>query len=696
VEALFMNDLPTVQVVIPLHHKGGARGNDLELRLALRSLARHFRQPFEVTVVARKLPPWLTGARLIECRGGLKSALQAAADAYPDGFFWYYDDTCLIRDTVADEMKITSASPGWRSEHQTGWSAQLEEIRARLVSEGYEARDYSRQHGPYWFDRGMVSEAFSDWEGMAGKFPFESWILSKRKWPYRLGAVKQYYGDFNSHPGPHHYFINFNGRGFSDKLIAHLQSRFPRPSRFENDAGDRGRTVEVHTIRYGDAWWLRACSKTLDDWAERHGHKLRVWGPGDIPDGYPSAKFCEIDMLREFLAGKSDWLIYVDADVYVKDDAPAHPFGEVKDGFHIRPDIQESRGVRAWPRWVRRRIPDPENIRHGWVYRNAGVWACDRGAAREMLAVIEAPFFEGYMEQHQWNWWLASAASRGMKVVDLPKAWNSYPRESDASDRFLHLAGRRKASKWRDLVARGLIPVASSKPRILMKTFDDSPYAFTGHDNGWDTDDLHIHLLHEVAKLPTGTPPGQRVAVEVGSFRGRSTAALVEAVNQGFIDHLHVVEVRPTASLRKVIGMCADPSKVTLHTTAYWDLKIGPADVVFIDGDHRWPAVGDTLRALTWGAKILCLHDTQAWPRMKDLWGSHIAGRLLKDAPGRHWFEDAVDREGLRTFRGFLVSAEEGIDLSSVRALAEAFDASGTDPADSAEDEEGEEESEDA
>jgi hypothetical protein len=74
-----------------------------------------------------------------------------------------------------------------------------------------------------------------------------------------------------------------------------------------------------------------------------------------------------------------------------------------------------------------------------------------------------------------------------------------------------------------------------------------------------------------------------------------------------------------------------------------------------------------TLRALTWGAKVLCLHDTQAWPKMKDLWGSHMAARMLKQMPGREWIEDAVDRDGLRTFRGLLVSAEAGIDLGPLR-----------------------------
>ena len=90
--------------------------------------------------------------------------------------------------------------------------------------------------GLYWFDKAMVDEAFVDWVGMAGKFPWESWILSKRDWPRRHGVVKQYYGPFKNEPGAGSFFLNYNDTGNTRDLRAFLDRSFPSPCRFENTA----------------------------------------------------------------------------------------------------------------------------------------------------------------------------------------------------------------------------------------------------------------------------------------------------------------------------------------------------------------------------------------------------------------------------------------------------------------------------
>lgn len=657
-------------IVIPLHHGGGKFKDDSELRFALRSIAANFSEDsYKVAIVGRRLPSWVRNVKFIEQRAkGLKTALKMAAEAFPAGFHWFYDDCCLLRKITAAEMKVTPCSRGW-SKANTSWARKLEAIRQRLVDEGRKAWDYSRPHGPYWFDKSMIDEAFRDWPGMDGKLPFESWILSKRDWPRRHSGYKQYYGAFRGAPGDQQQFLNYNNAGFTDELRAWLSERFPDPCPFEAVPGDppprRKIKLQVHTLRFGESWWVKACVPSLDQWCSRWGHDLQVWKEGDIDPSYPAAKFCEVDMLKRFLESDAEWMIYVDADVFVHPTAPEHPDLDRAFGFLIRHD-RPSKFSRHFPKWCARHFGDRDHVAPRWTYCNAGVWACDRLAAKQLLANISPPYIECVQEQHHWNWWLALAQRDGMVVQNLPPAWNAWPAENDPAA-FFHLCGRKKSLKWNSLVERGLIPSPTPEKPSLMTTFDFSPFSFTEHPNGWDTDDMHIHLLHLAAGLPTGTPGGKRVAVEIGAFRGKSTSALITALNQGKIDHLHVVEIKPTDSLRQVLAMADDPRKVTLHTTAYWDLQIGPADFVFVDGDHRWPAVGDTLRALTWGAKILCLHDTQAWPRMKDLWGSHMAARMLKDMPGRTWIEDAVDRSGMRTFRGLLISAENGIDIAPLK-----------------------------
>lgn len=220
-------------LVIPLHHKGGKHGDNAELRLTLRSIAMNLKGDYKVFILSRELPEWVTGVELIPDGGkGLKTAIALAAEKFPDGFNWWYDDCCLTRLAIVQELKITPACQCW-SKATTSWATNLESIRQRLIKEGHEPWDYSRPHGPYWFDKGMIDEAFADWPGMAGKFPFETWILSKRKWPRRHSAVRQYYGAFRTKPGKNQMFVNWCDNGFTDGLRKYLESVFPEPCKYE-------------------------------------------------------------------------------------------------------------------------------------------------------------------------------------------------------------------------------------------------------------------------------------------------------------------------------------------------------------------------------------------------------------------------------------------------------------------------------
>ncbi len=79
----------------------------------------------------------------------------------------------------------------------------------------------------------MIAGAFADWPGMKGKFPIESWILSKRDWPRCHGQVKQYYGPFRGAPASGQRYLNYNDKGNTPELQAMLEEMFPEQSRFE-------------------------------------------------------------------------------------------------------------------------------------------------------------------------------------------------------------------------------------------------------------------------------------------------------------------------------------------------------------------------------------------------------------------------------------------------------------------------------
>jgi hypothetical protein len=277
-----------------------------------------------------------------------------------------------------------------------------------------------------------------------------------------------------------------------------------------------------------------------------------------------------------------------------------------------------------------------------------------------MLEVMLPPFIEGCQEQHQFNWWLHCAAKAGLGVGYLPGAWNGWAFES-ARGAFYHIAGRNKGARLAQFRSNGRIPSAF----LFMKTFDESKYP-PGSDPNMELDDLHLHALHAACSIDIGRPGLDRVAVEIGAFRGRSTVALVEAIHKGLLGHLHVVETNPTPELQKVLEL-APAGTVTLHTKPCWNTNLPRVDFCFIDGDHRWPALADTLCMLTLGAKVICMHDTKCWPKYENCWGSTMSANLLKQSDDRDYVEDAEDREGQLTFRGFLVSVAKGIDLMPVR-----------------------------
>lgn len=633
-----------ISIIIPIHPRGGKFKNNTELRYALRSIERHFKEEHEVLLACKVMPEGFSGCQHLYDGGkGLKTALIKTAEARPEGFFWWYDDCVLLLPQIASDLKQTLACKGW-SKAQTKWSNQLTKIKDRLEAEGFTAWDYSRPHGPYWFDKRMVDEGFADWPGMQDKFPWESWILSKRDWPRRHGNYKQYYGSFNRPPGPNEVLLNYCDGGFTPELQAYLEEVYPKVSSFESAAP----RMQVHTIRFGNPWWLRLCAPTLDAWCSRHKHPLKVWSTENISAEYPEPKYCEIDMLREFVASEDDWMVYVDADVYVDASAPAHP--TLSSGFWMREDLPGG-GPRDFRRWLRRHRKSAE----GWIYRNAGVWMCDKTSATKLLETITPPYLPGCMEQHQWNWWLSEAARNGLRVGILPPSWNAWAYESKKGA-FYHIAGKRKVARLAMFRANGRIPYGE-QPAEFTKSFNFEPYRFTLCGSTAPMDEMHIHMLREA--LRKSKP--NHVAVEIGSWRGASTSAFIDAINCGELGHLHIIETRPKPELYQVIALCQKPECITLHTNPSWDLEspIRKADFVFIDGDHKWAALADTLQAMAWGAETICIHDTHAWPEVPDCWGAHTAANILRRAVGRSFVEDKEDRPSTLTRRGLLISTRD-------------------------------------
>ena len=311
-------------------------------------------------------------------------------------------------------------------------------------------------------------------------------------------------------------------------------------------------TAAVYTLHYGASRWIGECGSSLDSWAARHGMDLHVWGEAD--PSYPHPKFCEVDMLRHFLAGEADWMLFVDGDVFVHPSAPRFPFVE---GVSIMEDLPfQGLPHPKWQAWCRKHFPGLDTS--GWAYRNAGVWACDRESAKLILAQAEAPFISGCMEQHQFNVWLLQASRRGLRVNPLDEEWNMFASQVSPAW-FHHLAGRGdKDKKLRILRENHLLPWA---PAPFKETPSTGPraicYLWHSGKAAWDelryslrsvrenfTDHPPIHLFAD--RQPEWLEPDSGVIFHHAAAYEEALAGALQAADEVALMNDDIYFLRPT------------------------------------------------------------------------------------------------------------------------------------------------------
>ena len=188
---------------------------------------------------------------------------------------------------------------------------------------------------------------------------------------------------------------------------------------------------------------MQRCLPTLIHYAHRHECPLHVWGK-DETFQYASPKFVIKRLLGEFLQGPADWCVWIDADVWIHPDAPLLT-DDMRPGFHAVVDPSAARQIVRWYNWCRHYGWRPGR----WVYRNVGVWVCDRDSAKRMLALMQEPFREGLQEQHHLNWWLYLMRQQGGATPELDRRWNAGvphpPLDSWKGGWFLHLLSNKEA-----------------------------------------------------------------------------------------------------------------------------------------------------------------------------------------------------------------------------------------------------------
>jgi len=237
-------ELDYLPVVFPLHHAGGADGRNGELKYALRSWDKHYKGKIRIAIAGAHKPNWITDdVILIPCvkvhangrmkPKGLKSSVKTTAGFFHQGFMWAYDDVVLLKDETEETIKNAHATTKWK--HGGGrWQRSCFKVFERLQKEGLQDFNFSSPHGTYYLDYSMVVESFNDWGAMKGRFPFESWILNKRKCKPKFDQFTRLIkANINIVVPETSAMLNWSGNCWNEPLKKYLQEKFPEPSRWE-------------------------------------------------------------------------------------------------------------------------------------------------------------------------------------------------------------------------------------------------------------------------------------------------------------------------------------------------------------------------------------------------------------------------------------------------------------------------------
>jgi hypothetical protein len=194
---------------------------------------------------------------------------------------------------------------------------------------------------------------------------------------------------------------------------------------------------------------------------------------------------------------------------------------------------------------------------------------------------------------------------------------------------------------------------------LVPYTFD-GPYAHCLSDPRTAMDRRHIYMMHDILCAWPFTS-----TLEIGSYRGASATAFVEAINKGELMTATFCDVNITQSLCEVLWSCKDKSRVRTSSDPSWSVLDSDRkfDFVFVDGAHDLESVTLEVAGLL-KRRPLCImaHDTNAWasgyPHAE---GAAMLAKLYRGKSDHYCLEDCAPRPGEETQRGlfFTTTSEE-------------------------------------
>ena len=210
---------------------------------------------------------------------------------------------------------------------------------------------------------------------------------------------------------------------------------------------------------YNNPPWLATMVPSILRWAKRNAIELKI---GKRPPSTNTLKQSIIaQMLRAFLEGTTDWMMYVDADVILHPLAPSVLEEGRKPGLWALHSPNQKQIKKEWAKWVKACFQ--REVNPSFEHCNDGVWLIDRMSAANFLRHAESYMLPGDFDQHYFNLWLHDTIEEGGTVRrQLPfvlKRLHHLTHGVPNSPGWLyHCAGVDKSKALGDLQLDGFLP----------------------------------------------------------------------------------------------------------------------------------------------------------------------------------------------------------------------------------------------
>jgi predicted O-methyltransferase YrrM len=180
------------------------------------------------------------------------------------------------------------------------------------------------------------------------------------------------------------------------------------------------------------------------------------------------------------------------------------------------------------------------------------------------------------------------------------------------------------------------------------------------HGSIMSMDPAHVLRIYDFVMA---TRPAH--AIEIGSWDGYSTSALVQARRDGWLGQITIIDVQARALLKSILP----PSRCKVYEMDSFDaLQVcGVADLAIIDGEHSFKRVcGEWAMLSRRGVDSVIAHDCGRRGEPGPQW---LLEELRRFRNWRVWLDD-LPRAGFHTDRGLMIASRSETAIANVPELA--------------------------